>query len=500
MKGLKFRIGATIILLLGAGMILINIVLTMFWQRDMVRARIDQLSMAMAISTEFINPEKVDIEKVMRRTIFHTGAKCALFRSANKQIIVPIGNCEYQDQLRALAEQAIATGNLQTSQGEPGARFLSIANRLILVAKPFVGMNADSSALALAVSLQPLSSRLISNQKAVFLYIFINMLILTAVGLVRMVKVVIRPIERLARISETYTDEEGFHFMATTGDDEFRRLSTSINQMLKRIEADKNKLKTTVRSLQAANKQLKNTQKEMVRSEKLAAVGRLAAGLAHEIGNPVGIIQGYLDLIGQEDILAKEKKDYLTRADKELQRIGGLIRNLLDFSRPDRQSPRQVSVHQLLTESVDMIKIRSKKEAVVVEEQYKAEDETVFADPDQLRQVFLNCLLNAFDAVVGISQAPRRIAIITELSNLEQDNKTSRQIRIRIEDSGPGISEIDLPKVFDPFFTTKEPGKGTGLGLFVSHTIVENLGGRMAIDAKTNTGTAVIIEIPLLEN
>ncbi len=487
-------------------MILINIVLAMFWQRDMIRSRIDHVKVAMAITSDAIGGKKVNIDRFIRALATHTDAQCTLFYSAGEQPAVTqptvtLGDCDNKDKMLAMADEAIRTGNPQTSRGNSSIHLLPFANRFLIVSMPMGGKEgAASSALAVSVSLQPLSKDMVSNQKAVFLYILINILILTALGLVRIVKVVIRPIERLAQMSETYTDEEGFHFLAPTGDDEFRRLSTSINQMLKRIEADKNRLKTTVRSLQSANKQLKDTQQEMVRSEKLAAVGRLAAGLAHEIGNPVGIIQGYLDLIGQEDITGEEKKDYLTRADKELQRIGGLIRSLLDFSRPDRQYQRQVSVHQLLTETVEMIKIRSTKEDVAVVEQFGAEDETVFADPDQLRQVFLNALLNAFDAVVEMARGKRSIVITTEvLSTADQSNGAGRRIHIRIQDSGPGVSEADLPKLFDPFFTTKEPGKGTGLGLFVSHTIIESLGGRMAISAEGDVGTAVIIELPLME-
>jgi hypothetical protein len=362
---------------------------------------------------------------------------------------------------------------------------------------PFDTESSDPFAIAMAVPMQPLAKQLMSNQKAVFLYILINLLILTMVGLVRMVKVVIRPIERLAQLSETYTEDEGLNFLTVKEDNEFRRLSMSLNQMIERIETDKDKLKITVRSLQAANQQLRDTQQEMVRTEKLASVGRLAAGLAHEIGNPVGIIQGYLDLVRQADVPDTEKKDYLDRAEKELERIGGLIRKLLDFSRPGRQTPDNVSVHHLLSESIEMFNIQSKKEMVDIIEQFKAKKDTVFADPDQLRQVFLNCLLNAVDAIVDSSGEKRRITIITELSDPDHDRKYDQWVRVRIRDNGSGISKADLPKVFDPFFTTKEPGKGTGLGLFVSHAIIENFGGRMRIRSTGEAGTEVLIELPL---
>jgi signal transduction histidine kinase len=317
------------------------------------------------------------------------------------------------------------------------------------------------------------------------------------VGLARVAKMVIRPIERLAQLSETYTEDEGLNFMAIKEDNEFRRLATSLNHMIQRIKTDKDKLKTTVLSLKTANRQLRDTQQEMVRTEKLAAVGRLAAGLAHEIGNPLGIIQGYIDLIGQSDVPDVEKKDYLDRAEKELVRIDRLIRKMLDFSRPGQQAPDDISIHHLLGESIEMFNIQSTKEMVDIVEQFDAKKDTVFADPDQLSQVFLNCLINSVDAVSASSCEKRLVTIITEVEHFDGADRSGPWVRIRICDNGPGIRKADLPKVFEPFFTTKEPGKGTGLGLFVSHTIIESFGGRMRIGTTGETGTEVVIELPI---
>jgi len=472
----------------------------MFWQRDMIYSETDRFKVAMAVSAGHFSRDRVDIEQAIRRLASLTGAECALIQSAGIKPFLSPGHCKHQVKLSDLAQLAVSTGKVQTARENQGAHFVSIANRYIFIAMPFDNEDSDSGAIAMAVPMQPLAKQLISNQKAVFLYILINLLILTMVGLVRMVKVVIRPIERLAQLSTAYTEGEGLNFLTVKEDNEFRRLSMSLNQMIKRIEVDKDKLKTTVRSLQAANQQLRDTQQEMVRTEKLASVGRLAAGLAHEIGNPVGIIQGYLDLISQADVPDTDKKDYLDRAEKELERIDGLIRKLLDFSRPGHQAPENVSVHHLLTESVEMFKIQSKKEMVDIIEEFNAKMDTVFADPDQLRQVFLNCLLNAVDAVVASSSEKRRITIITESFDSNHEKQTGQWVQVRIRDNGAGISKEDLPKVFDPFFTTKEPGKGTGLGLFVSHTIIEKFGGRMRIGSTGEAGTEVVIELPLIDD
>ncbi len=146
-----------------------------------------------------------------------------------------------------------------------------------------------------------------------------------------------------------------------------------------------------------------------------------------------------------------------------------------------------------------MFNIGSRNKAADILLQLEAEKDTVFADPDQLRQIFLNCLLNAADAVAPSSCKVKRITVITELSGSNGDEQPAQWVRVRIQDTGTGIDEADLPQVFDPFFTTKEPGQGTGLGLFVSHTIVESLGGRMWIASTGPTGTEVVIELPLKE-
>ena len=478
-------------------MVLINIVLTMFWQRDMMGSEINRLKVAMAVSAGHITFEKDDIAETVHRLAALTGAECTLLQSAGIQPFLSSDPCKYHSKLNDLSRLAVSTGKVQSDIENPGTHFVSIANRYIFIAMPFNMEYSVPFAIAMAMPIQSLAKQLVANQKIVFLYILINLLILTIVGLVRIVKTVIHPIERLAKLSEAYTESEGLNFMAIKEDNEFRRLSMSLNQMIQRIEADKDKLKTTVRSLREANQQLRDTQEEMVRTEKLASVGRLAAGLAHEIGNPVGIIQGYLDLIGQVDVPDEEKKDYMDRAENELERIGGLIRKLLDFSRPGRLAPENVSVHLLLAESVEMFNIQLKMETIDIIKQFKAIKDTVFADPDQLRQVFINCLLNGVDAVVASSMEKRRIMIITELVDSGHGKKAGQWVRIQIRDNGAGINKEDLPKVFDPFFTTKEPGKGTGLGLFVSHAIIENFGGRMLIGSTGKAGTEVVIELPL---
>jgi two-component system NtrC family sensor kinase len=215
-------------------------------------------------------------------------------------------------------------------------------------------------------------------------------------------------------------------------------------------------------------------------------VGRLTSGIAHEIGNPIGIVLGYLDLLKQTDLTPDERDDFIARSEKEITRINHIIRQLLDMSRssvgeskPDVRSPT--------AQRLDFgARYQPAADAIVFETHLNATDDIVFADPDRLRQVFLNILLNAVDAVSADTCTESRIKMITECAKDDGDmsgDHTGGFIKVTIQDSGPGIQPSNLPHVFDPFFTTKPPGKGTGLGLSVSFMIVEKLGGHIAVSS-----------------
>jgi signal transduction histidine kinase len=212
----------------------------------------------------------------------------------------------------------------------------------------------------------------------------------------------------------------------------------------------------------------------------------LAAGLAHEIGNPLAVIQGYLGLLarsGQSD----ENQDFLRRADQELQRVSGLVRQLLDCARVSKGRPGIFSVHNLLYSAIEMVRVQAAFKHIKLTVNATAERDSVYVDPDQLRQVLLNCLLNSADATSSAGE-------ITLTTNLLPDR---RLLRLCIEDNGIGIAEDQLGAVFDPFYTTKEPGKGTGLGLSVSRSIIENAGGWMKMESKTGQGSIMSICLPL---
>jgi signal transduction histidine kinase len=326
------------------------------------------------------------------------------------------------------------------------------------------------------------------------------LIILTFVGIYRISKLYLQPLARLAKRAAEYKEDDDIIFLVRKEDNELNRLSKALNSMLKRISGDKEKLRSTVLSLERANLELKQAQKDIIRAEKLASVGRLSAGIAHEIGNPIGIVIGYLELLKQADITEPERDEYIQRTEEEIERINSIIRQLLEVSRPSNTGRTAVSVHDLIHDTADVLRVQPLMSNIELNLDLAATEDTVLADPNQLRQIFLNLIINAADAISGHDKENSgKLKIFTEL---EKDNETPNrtacgQLKILFIDNGPGIAEENLSNIFDPFFTTKDPGRGTGLGLSVSFMIVESLGGKMTGISELGKGTTMIVSLPL---
>ena len=340
-------------------------------------------------------------------------------------------------------------------------------------------------------------------QKIVFFYILLNTLFLALFGFYFIYRSIIRPINRLVKRAEEFKEGDTFFLTSGAEQNEFGKLSSSLNVMLRRLEDNKAELTTGIRSLEKANLELQQAQEEIIRSEKLASVGRLASGVAHEIGNPIGIVLGYLGLLKGSDLNDEEKQDFIDRIEKEISRINRTIRNLLDFSRPSKEELKAVSVHKIIGDMVDILKPQPMISDSEIFLDKGTKKDTVLADPDKLKQVFLNLSMNAIDAM-GINQTKNEsqkntLSIQTSLAPKTKADERVNTSKIHIEfiDNGPGIPAEDLTRIFDPFYTTKEPGKGTGLGLSVSLRIIEDIGGDIKVKSEVGKGTKIIIILPL---
>ena len=373
----------------------------------------------------------------------------------------------------------------------------------IIIALPINGddaYNQHDGMVAAVVKLNLLHLFWGNKGKAVLFYILINTTILTAAGLYRIFRIYLKPIDRIVSQADGYTEDEDPFFAFRREDNELHRLSSSLNRMLKRIADDKRKLKKTVASLEQANDDLKQAQTEVLRAEKMASIGRLAAGIAHEIGNPIGIVLGYLDLLKADKLNDDDKKDFIDRAEKETQRINTIIRQLLDLARPKETNLQAISIHLFLKDIVAVMMQQPLLKDIEIKLQCNADMDCVKANEEQMRQILINLILNSADAIHALDNSTPGIIVITTSLQEAEHGDLSRHHVISVMDNGIGISPTDLPTIFDPFFTTKEPGKGTGLGLSVSYMITEQMGGTISAESDFGKGTDIRIRLPLCED
>ena len=493
MHGLKLNIILTIILLLATGMLLTDVIITAFWQLSIANTfaalKKSELAAIAAASGNNIDFYTRYLQGISEEKAHLCGA--ILLRETWQTVPASCGQTE---ELRSAIAQAQAEGKAVTSKSgsTPGVFFPR--SKFLHIAVPLEVNRGAAGAIGITYPLPPIWLLLQQHQQIILVYILFNTIVLTVIGFFRIASFTIRPIDRLIEKASNYTGEQDLGLASASEGSEFRQLSSAIHRMVRKIDRDKIQLQETVRSLKQANETIQKNQQEMVRAEKLASVGRLSAGLAHEIGNPLGIIFGYLGLLRQDRITQEERLEYIERSEQELNRINALVRQLLDFSRPLPVTGKPVSVHALLLDLQEMLLTQKKNHDVSFTNSLKAEHDVVPGDKETLRQAFLNFYLNALDALHE-TDLPEQATILTE-SELIQDGPQRTMLRVTITDNGTGIPAAQLKNIFDPFFTTKDPGKGTGLGLSVSHAIIENFGGGVRAMSAEGQGTSIIVELP----
>lgn len=245
------------------------------------------------------------------------------------------------------------------------------------------------------------------------------------------------------------------------------------------------RLAVKVEELTRANRALEDARESLVRTEKLATVGRLAAGIAHEVGNPLGAISGYAEIARSQLPPGGDSQleDSITRIASAAARIDLTVRGLLDFARPVTLELGPVAVLAALEAALQLARVQPRFRDVEVAVRIPADLPRVLGRDRELCQVFLNLVLNAADAMNGRGRIDIDAVAGTEL------------VEISLADTGTGISPGDLASVFDPFFTTKAPGAGSGLGLAITHSIVESFGG--TISAGNSGGKGAVFRLRL---
>jgi two-component system NtrC family sensor kinase len=303
----------------------------------------------------------------------------------------------------------------------------------------------------------------------------LDMLIASTVTFAVLYLTVGRPLRRTEREIDQLSRLELELPLEGTGGPLVSRLQRALRRMAEALKLEQQVTARQLEELRAANERLGRAQAALVATERLATVGKLAAGVAHEIGNPLSGILGYLSVARAKS--NGEVQDYLARIDREVQRIDSIVRELLDLGRAPGGTAGAVDVGQIAKACVELLGAGPDFVGVVL--QLEFEPGTVArAESGALSQVLLNLLINAAHAVGGTGTVRVR------------GRRDGDHVLLDVVDTGRGISSEAMSRLFEPFFTTKPPGQGTGLGLAISHHLVSQMGGGLHA-ANSPTGGAV---------
>ena len=362
-----------------------------------------------------------------------------------------------------------------------------------------------TAALMLAVtSLLVFTGIAESRNAALWLTMLIiaDVMIFVVFGAYLVRRLVIRPVDEIVAAAEAIAEGDLARRAPSMGSVELARLATSLNRMTTRLLEE---------------------QTLVVRAEKMASVGRLAAGIAHEIGNPLGAINGYTHL-ARRRLRDRGLEDELEAIERETTRIDRIVRGLLDYARPRRTTPESIGIDECVGRVVTMLRDQGALKQVEVRIEIPAGVPALSGDRHELEQTLVNLLLNAVDAMDGngtVTVAARADSLASLRDDtvlrkgdspsvlaerernprvrawLHRVGEPARIVTVTVADSGPGVDPDNMERIFDPFFTTKPPGKGTGLGLAIVARIVDNLGGVVWVRPAREGGAAFVMMFPL---
>lgn len=376
--------------------------------------------------------------------------------------------------------------------------FIADTRRIFIMAAPMrVNNNSIVGSIVASWDFDVYFSGFKKLEQTLFVYVLINTFALAAVGVYQIGNITAKPLSIILKKTESVSPYS--LTMSRRPGSGFDHLSSAIGALIDDLSTNKKNLQATIAQLESVNQNMRNMQREIIKAEKMASIGRLSAGLAHEIGNPLGIISGYIEMLRHDEIGDLDRIEFASRADAELKRIDSIIRELLDYARPSDHVRKTLSVHQIIRELVSAYSGSKVIGSIELKTQLDAGSDVVMANPDQLRQVFMNLIINALDAI-SVSENRYNGILLISTTNISKNEEPYSELMVSFIDNGCGLEDANAEDVFEPFFTTKPPGQGTGLGLSVSQMIVQDMGGSITALNSENGGTEVRICLPVLHD
>lgn len=486
--GLRTEVLITLTLLLGAALLLGGVMMLHLMEKNLLEERVGQLrSFAQVLATVSCQPQgdlPADVvleEKLVLLTQLPDDVHCDAWwlYDRNFNTVGSYATGQVSPSLAARLQMVKLSKTLQQKTNYSTLlNFFEQAESTTQIILPLQFKNSFYGLLELHFSLADIRLKVLNSLQVLILYIILYGIILVLAGYYLILKNIIRPAQNLLKATQDVSSGNLGTRLPIAGPIEISQLATAYNQMVDALRQSRNETGQHIASLEQTNRELQQARDELIRSEKMASVGQLAAGLAHELGNPLAAIIGYLELLKQR-IEAAPDNDILQRALAEANRIDFLVRELLDFSRPTANGVIEpVDIVKVVRSCVQLLNNQGTLAGVDVADDLPTSLSEITGDANKFQQVFINLLLNAI-------QACEKNGKITLTAG---ENNTN--IWLMIKDNGSGIAENDFGKIFDPFYTTKPPGEGTGLGLPICQRIIEESGGKIEIASCVGRGSS----------
>jgi signal transduction histidine kinase len=493
--GLRTEIIVNIALLLGAALLFAGFLLVKLTERALLTQRINGVSGTMEIishSLSFAFQEgTTDKDLVMRAASLLQASPAAFPLEAwglADRDLIPLAVTGAKESV----PPAVAELGRVRYDGEPAVRlhyppdwlpFGEAPESFVIVTVPVLKRGEFAGALQARFSLADVRQRVLVAYKLIFLYVALYGTVLALFGIYLLNRTVVRPVLRLQQGTRQVAAGDLEQVLPVEGPREIADLADAFNAMMAALKESRRQTEDHIVSLQGANEDLKRTRDELVRSEKMASVGHLAAGMAHEIGNPLGAVVGYLEFLRSELPPGRER-EILERSLAETERIDRLVRDLLDYAAPDAGEAETLDPAAVLAEARNILAHQGAFAGFRLADELPPSLPAVTVARHKLLQVFVNLLLNARDA------SPEGGSI--RLSGGEKES----EVWLSVADEGAGMDPEVMTHIFDPFYTTKAPGKGRGLGLAVCHRAVEEAGGRIEVISRPGEGSRFTVWLP----
>ena len=302
---------------------------------------------------------------------------------------------------------------------------------------------------------------------------------------------IINPLQRMVVATQEIARGDLSHRVDVRSSDEIGTLADSFNQMTDHLRKANQELvewgTTLEKKVEGRTKELIEIQAHFIQSEKLASIGKLSAGIAHEINNPLGGILIYGNLILEDTDKNSPHYENLRKIVKETTRCKDIVKGLLEFARPKEPQMALTDINETLNKALSILERQALFQNIAVKKDYTPSLPKIIADGSQLQQVFMNIIINGAEAMEGRGTLTMKTSV----------DKTNDFIDVEITDTGHGIKDEDKKRLFEPFFSTKEVGRGTGLGLAISYSIIQKHQGSIEVRSRTGTGSAFTVKLPL---